>query len=171
MNADLVVIDVEISAPQTHLRVDPVALAGLVRRVLCAEGVARGAISLTLVDNAAIHAINRRHLGHDWPTDVITFRLSEPDDEVVSAELVISAEMAAETARETRVDAWNELALYVVHGLLHLCGYNDETADERAAMRQREDEVLAKEGLANTFQKIGTDSSDCEEREETPWTA
>jgi probable rRNA maturation factor len=171
MNADLAVIDVEISAPQMHLRVDPDALAGLVRRVLRAEGVARGSISLSLVDNAAIHTINRRHLGHDWPTDVITFRLSEPDDEFLSGELVISAEMAADTAREARVDAWNELALYVVHGLLHLCGYNDETADERTTMRQREDEVLTREGLANTFPKVGMNTSDCEEPEETPWTA
>ena len=78
------------------------------------------------MDDATIHAINRRHLAHDWPTDVISFVLSEPDDPALAAELVVSAEMAV----VDRPGAWgptrrSELALYVVHGLLHLCGLDD----------------------------------------------
>src|SRR5437868_4974841 len=56
-------------------------LADLVRRVLAGEGVERASIALTLVDDATIRELNRRHLGHDWPTDVITFDLSETDEE------------------------------------------------------------------------------------------
>jgi probable rRNA maturation factor len=147
-------IAVEVSDAQPHLRVEPAWLAGLARGVLEREGVARATISVALVDDATIHELNRRHLGHDWPTDVISFVLSEPG-EVLAGELVISAEMAAATAREAGVDPAAELALYLVHGLLHLCGYDDRDAAAAEAMRRKEEEALAAAGLPNTFAKAG----------------
>ena len=90
------------------------------------EGVEPASISIALVDDATIHAINRKHLGHDWPTDVISFLLSEPARPELAGELVVSAEMAAaHGAASRRSTRWTELSLYVVHGLLHLCGYDD----------------------------------------------
>ena len=142
---------VEVSDTQPYLAVDPEALAALVRQTLAAERVARATISVALVDDATIRQINRRHLGHDWPTDVISFPLSEPGDEALSGELVVSAERAATTARHAGVSAWDELALYVVHGLLHLCGHDDAADEDRDAMRRREEEILAHLGLSNTF--------------------
>ncbi len=144
-------ISVEVSDTQSHLTVDPEALIRLVRGALRAEGVGRASISLAVVDDATIRAINGRHLGHDWPTDVIGFVLSDEGDEELSGDLVVSAEMAAATAREAGVSAWDELALYVVHGLLHFCGHDDQTPEDRDAMRRREGEVLAGLGLSNTF--------------------
>src|SRR5437763_1488636 len=73
-------IEVEISDTQGHLTVDPGALSALSRRVLEGEGIARASISIALVGDATIHEVNRRHLGHDCPTDVISFRLSDPDE-------------------------------------------------------------------------------------------
>ena len=152
---------IEISDAQVHLTIDHQTLRDLARRVLEGEGVAEASISIALVDDAAIHAINRRHLGHDWPTDVITFRLA--DEPHLEAELVVSAEMAAATAREAGTEPSAELALYVVHGLLHLCGYDDHTVDDATAMRGREDAVLRREGWANTFSsvKLGTEVEPC----------
>jgi probable rRNA maturation factor len=144
-------ITVEIADHQIHLPIDAAALAALTRRALRGEGVARATISIALVDDATIHDLNRRHLGHDWPTDVITFRLSGPDEAELAAELVLSAEMAATTAREAGVHPGDELTLYLVHGLLHLCGFDDTSAEAAAAMRRREAEVLAREGRPNTF--------------------
>jgi len=148
-------LSVEISDLQSHLRIDPAAVADLARRVLEAEGIGSASISLALVDDAAIHGLNRRHLGHDWPTDVITFGLSAPDDPELAGELVVSAEMAATTARAAGIDPHAELWLYVVHGLLHLCGYDDRTAGAAEAMRIREAEVLAALGLTNPFPLVG----------------
>lgn len=148
-------IDVEISDTQGHLKVDPESLASLVRRVLAGEGVHRASISVALVDDATIRVINRRHLEHDWPTDVVGFPLSEPGDPCLSAELVVSAEMAATTAGRAGVDPWAELALYVVHGLLHFCGYDDRSPEDRDEIRRREAEILAGEGLTNTFPLAG----------------
>lgn len=162
-------IDVEIGDNQKHLEVDPEAFTGLVRRVLAAEGVTRASLSIVLVDDATIHEINRRHLGHDWPTDVITFPLSDPDDPVLSGELIISTEMAASTARQASADPQAELALYLVHGLLHLCGYDDQSADDRVEIRRREGEILAGEGLTNTFPLVGLAEGSDAGRESTRW--
>ena len=63
--------------------------------------------------------------------------------------------MAADTARDAGAEPYAELALYVVHGLLHLCGHDDRTEADAVAMRTREAEVLAAEGLTNTFPLVG----------------
>ena len=147
-------IEIELSDTQSHVRYDPETLERLVRDVLRIEGVSRASISLAMVDDATIHEINRLHLGHDWPTDVITFPLSEAGDDCLAGELVVSGEMARATATERGHEPWEELALYVVHGLLHLRGYDDLTEDDARAMRRREDEVMALLGLMNPFSLV-----------------
>lgn len=162
---------VEISDTQGHIAVDRKALAHLVRRALAAEGVARYAVSIALVDNPRIEALNRAHLGHEWPTDVISFPLSGPDEPVLAGELIVSAEMAALTARDAGLDPWCELALYVVHGLLHLCGYDDRAERDADVMRRREGAILAELGLTNTFSLAGPATTGHAERESAPWPA
>src|SRR3954452_5539565 len=93
-------IAVDVASTQGFLAADPACLAGLVARVLRHEGIRRASISVALVDNATIHRINRNHLGHDWPTDVISFMLSDEGSLDLAGELVVSAEMARNTASE-----------------------------------------------------------------------
>ena len=147
-------ISVEVSDTQRHLRIDGAGLRRLVRDVLQLEGVRRAEISLVVVDDAMIRMVNRRHLGHDWATDVITFRLSDPAEPVLAGELIVSAELARDTARQARTAPAAELALYIVHGLLHLCGFDDQDAASAAAMRRREAEVLEALGVPNTFASV-----------------
>jgi probable rRNA maturation factor len=155
MNAEANTLDVDISDTQDHLAVDRAWLAALASRTLRGQGVERASVSIALIDDATIHEVNRRHLGHDWPTDVVTFRLSEPDEPALVGELVVSAEMAAATARQAGMDARAELALYVIHGLLHLCGHDDQTPEGAAEMRRLEAEALQREGLPHqTFAAI-----------------
>jgi len=160
-------IDVEVSDTQGYLAIDPEPLSGLVRRVLEGEGIARGSVSIALVDDATIQGVNRRHLAHDWPTDVISFRLSDAGEPFLSGEVVVSAERAASVARQFGVDPRAELALYVVHGLLHLCGYDDLATPDVHAMRRRESEILARESLTNTFPLVGLAENG--ERERVRW--
>jgi probable rRNA maturation factor len=163
-------IEVEVSDTQGHLTVDPEALTTLVRRALEAEGLETPAsISIALVDDATIRVINRRHLDHDCPTDVISFLLSEPGEPILAGELVVSAERAAALSRRFGIDPWAELALYVVHGLLHLRGYDDAAAPDRDAMRCREGEILAHCGLTNTFPLVDRAEADRGERERARW--
>ena len=152
---------IDISNAQNHLPIDQESIRVLARRVLEGENLLDASVSIAFVDDPAIQAVNRRHLDHDWPTDVITFRLSEPGDESLDAELVVSAEMAATTARESGADPQSELRLYVVHGLLHLCGFDDRSESDAAAMRVREDEVLRREGWSNTFAMVGQGGEPC----------
>lgn len=148
---DAPAFEIDVADSQARLAVDRATVATLVERVLRGEGVAAATISIAIVDDPTIHRINRDHLGHDEPTDVVTFPLSDPGDDRLHGELVVSAETAARVAGEIGVEPWNELALYVVHGLLHLCGRDDLDEASAAEMRRGEDAAMARVGLANPF--------------------
>jgi probable rRNA maturation factor len=167
--------EIDFSNGQSLLKVDEALLCARLREALAAEGVIEADISVTLLDDAAIHAVNRNHLQHDYPTDVISFVYSAiivPDapgvrdnaDGPASAfpsppsprggglcldgEILVSTETALRQAQQYGWQAADELTLYLVHGLLHLCGYDDLTDEEQQTMRAREREVLSRWGLA-----------------------
>jgi hypothetical protein len=89
---------------------------------------------------------------------VISFPLSTSDEPVLSGELIVSAEMAVAAAAAFGALPRDELALYIVHGLLHLCGYEDASESDAALMRRREDEILSGCGFSNPFQRNGATS-------------
>jgi probable rRNA maturation factor len=136
---------IAITSPQEAVPVERQRLREVVRAVLDGEGKPDAEISVALVDNATIHALNKRYLQHDEPTDVLSFPLSE--GKRLAGELVIGAEVAREQAAERGHDVQAELALYVIHGLLHLCGYDDHEPADAEAMRARERHYLALLGL------------------------
>lgn len=146
-----------IANRQRAVRIDLRAISALARETLALERVTAAEVSVAFVDDAQIHEINRAYLNHDFPTDVITFRLdgNEPHGQAgargtvrrgagqtIDGEIVISAETAARTATELGTTTEHELCLYLVHGLLHLCGYDDLTPREKRLMRRREAEML-----------------------------
>jgi probable rRNA maturation factor len=115
--------------------------------VLEGEGVREAKVTLAFVDNAHIHRLNKQFLGHDEPTDVITFPYTDPGAKKLEGEVVIGYEVAKENAADRGHDVGLELALYVVHGCLHLCGYTDTDDKGAARMRAKEREYLTKLGL------------------------
>ena len=86
--------------------------------------------------------MNRDHLDHDYPTDVLSFPLSE--GEPVEGEVYVDLDMAAERAPEFSTDFSREAARYVIHGLLHLAGYDDGSDAGRQTMRSLENRYLAR---------------------------
>ena len=138
---------IAIATPQEIVAIDRAALRTLVRTVLEGENELDGDISLAFVDNPTIHRLNQRYLNHDEPTDVLTFPLSSSGARRLQGELVIGVEVALAQAQSQghAVDA--ELSLYVIHGLLHLCGYDDKTAIEAQEMRAKERHYLKLMGL------------------------
>jgi probable rRNA maturation factor len=138
---------VSIASPQELVEIDRGRMRQVVRTVLEGEGVGEAEISLAFVDNPTIHRLNRQFLKHDEPTDVLTFPLSEPNSRTLVGELVLGVEVAKAEGESRGHDVQAELILYVIHGLLHLCGYDDKTPDEVFAMRQRERYHLAQLGL------------------------
>ncbi|HEY7312857.1 MAG TPA: rRNA maturation RNase YbeY [Gemmataceae bacterium] len=138
---------ISIATPQEIVPIDRARMREAVRTVLAGEDVADYEISLAFVDNSTIHRLNQRYLQHDEPTDVLSFPLSEPNAGKLAGELVVGVEVAAVQAAERGHDVQDELTLYVIHGLLHLCGYDDHEDDERTAMRERERFYLRQLGL------------------------
>jgi probable rRNA maturation factor len=138
---------ISIASPQEVVPIDRAKMREVVRAVLEGEGRAEAEISLAFVDNPTIHRLNRRFLDHDEPTDVLSFPLGDPGSKKLSGELVIGAEVALEQARLRGHDVQDELALYVIHGLLHLCGHDDHDPDGVARMRQAERHYLGRLGL------------------------
>ncbi|HIA19691.1 MAG TPA: rRNA maturation RNase YbeY [Planctomycetes bacterium] len=121
-------------------------MVSAVRQVLQGEGVERAEISIAVVDDPTIHRLNVQYLDHDYPTDVLSFA-SPVQEGFVGGELVVSVDRAAAEAGQYGWAAKDELLLYVIHGALHLTGYQDETDDQQAVMRRREDHYLAQHGL------------------------
>ena len=112
--------------------------------VLKGERIAAAKISLAFVDDATSARVNRQFLDHEGPTDVITFPLGLKP---LQGELVIGAEVAIQVAAERGHDVQHELALYVIHGILHLCGYDDKKPGPLHLMRQSEAHYLKLLGL------------------------
>ncbi len=112
--------------------------------VLKGEGIAKAEISLAFVDDAISERVNGDFLQHAGPTDVITFPLGTKP---LQGELVVGAGVAERVAAERGHDVQCELALYVIHGILHLCGYDDKEPGPLRLMRQREAHYLQLLGL------------------------
>jgi probable rRNA maturation factor len=98
-------------------------------------------VSLLLTDDAEISALHAQFLGDPTPTDVISFELDG------AAELVVSVETAKRCAKERGHKVADEVALYVTHGTLHVCGFDDIRKQDRARMRQAEREALSSIGI------------------------
>ena len=138
--------DVEITDHQSSLNIDPERLNAAVREVLLSESVERCEVSVAVVDDATIHELNRQHLEHDYPTDVLSFTF-QYDEGYVEGEVVVSADTAIRQAPEFGWSSNDELLLYVIHGMLHLTGYEDNTPQAAARMRDGERRILSRLGV------------------------
>jgi len=141
-------VSVTVADRQRLVRVAAAWLERIVRRGLAAERVARAEISVLIVNDRRIGRLHAEWFGDPSPTDVITFPLSEPGADVLAGDIVVSAETARRRGREFGWTPREELAYYVIHGLLHLTGHDDTSPAARRAMRARERAVLQAVGLA-----------------------
>lgn len=115
-----------------------------IRATLLRHGVVKARISVALVNNAAMARLNQDHLGHNGPTDVLSFDLRDEASEKksIDGEIVMSVDLAVKQARKRGHTVEAELALYAVHGTLHLLGYDDRRNTNAARMHAMEDEIL-----------------------------
>lgn len=139
----LAMLRVEVADRQSCLEV-PEAL--VVRAVRLALAGYEGEVSVAFVDDEQIRELNARYLNHDYATDVLSFPL-ESREGYVEGEIVCSTQTAQRVSQRLGCPAEHELLLYVVHGALHLAGYDDQTPEALRVMRAREQETLAALGL------------------------
>jgi probable rRNA maturation factor len=127
-------------------------LAALARRVLAVEEVVGPLeLSIAVTDDRAMRTLNRRYRGQDAPTDVLSFGLGPDAGFIVPpgrprqlGEIVISYPTAARQARMDGQSVHDELAHLLVHGVLHLLGYDHERPPEAKTMRAREERLLGR---------------------------
>jgi probable rRNA maturation factor len=146
--------EIDVNDLQRHLPRMTRRIVSALRHVLEAEGVGEHRLSVALVDDAHIRRLNRHYLDHDYATDVLSFRLDDEGDGCLSGEIVASAERACDVARRRDADPVAELLLYVVHGCLHLVGYDDRSSRKARSMHAREAELLAELGYENVFGSV-----------------
>ena len=150
MTAHSIYIDIE--APYRR-RLTQKWLHEVIDATLAAQKINRPVeLSLLITGDKEVHRLNREYRGIDATTDVISFALSEntdgtkfitPPDRISRlGEVIISYPQAVSQARENRQTIKAELAWLVVHGLLHLLGYDHQDDKAEATMRKREDKIL-----------------------------
>ena len=125
---------------------DDDAVVAAVEAALAHGGRAGIPLSIVFVDDARIAELHGEWFDDPTPTDVISFDLGEDDAAGPAGELYVSAERARAEAAQRGLSPRRELALYVVHGVLHLCGFDDHDPLERSRMRDAEAAVLAELG-------------------------
>ena len=151
---------IEIAKSEEFVTVDDVLLREVTEKTLAAELVARAEVSIAVVGNDVIRELHDRYLGKNTATDVLSFAFDSEDDtpgdpatanesasepvaqKHIEGEVILSAEMALETASRFHWKPLDECILYLVHGLLHLVGYDDLTESDQKAMRTREKAIL-----------------------------
>lgn len=139
-------LTVHVSSEGVRLPLARARVGAIARRVLAAEGVREAILSITFLRSRAMAALNRRHLGHRGATDVISFGFRESTRSgPIIGDIYIAPEVARENARRHRAGLREELARLVVHGVLHVLGYDHAEDDSRIAspMWKRQERLVA----------------------------
>ena len=139
----------EVTTDHERLSVDAALVAAVVEAVCAMEGVRVEALSVVLGGHALVHGINRKWLGHDYETDVVSFVLDDSARArgAIDGEVYVDLDTAEERAPEFGASFTAEALRYVAHGVLHVCGHDDATDAQRAAMRTLEERALAEAGV------------------------
>ena len=141
---------------QFDVQVDPLpanieTLTAAAQAVLRRHRVRRAAVSITIVGDEQMRQYHRRFLKKTSTTDVISFDLTDEFETTRVFDLVVNADMASRQAQKRGHSAEAELALYLVHGLLHNLGYDDGTLQEAERMHRTEEAVLKRLGFDSVY--------------------
>ena len=136
-----------VANEQATLAIEESRLIAAARSILADSEYPTAMVSIAVVDDPTIHALNVQYLQHDYPTDVLSFVLEE-STERVEGELVVSADTAVRESQEAGWSPLEELLLYVIHGTLHLVGYDDHEPTDQVEMYVAEAHYLQELGVA-----------------------
>jgi len=134
-------LTVNISSSQRALRIPRKKITALVEFVVAAQSTQVDEVDIAVVTSSRIAALNRRYLQHAGSTDVLSFDLSVPGGGII-AQVVVCGDVAVSQARSRRIGPQRELMLYIVHGLLHVMGFDDTTPQAAEKMYARQEELL-----------------------------
>ncbi len=136
-------VEVTVKNIQKKIQINPREIKKLVLGTLLIEKNHKpGQVNVCFVDGRAIRKLNRKFHNTDSFTDVLSFDMGDKSGLMI--ELAISTEAAISYAKKMKTQAWPELCLYVIHGILHVLGYDDRTAREKLEMDKRQEFILKK---------------------------
>ncbi|MBM3252232.1 MAG: rRNA maturation RNase YbeY [Candidatus Omnitrophica bacterium] len=117
-----------------------------IKKILFLQNKKDANLSIVLTNDQIIKNLNREFLGKNYPTDVLAFNLKNKNQaqDSIEAEIIISIETAEKNSKIYKTSFKYETLLYLVHGILHLCGYDDRRKNDRERMRKREEYILRK---------------------------
>lgn len=134
-------VKITIKNLQNRLPIHSSKIINLIHRVIKGEDIKESAwINICFVDNPQIKKFNAKFLKTNESTDVLAFNLS--DEKKILADIMISTDTAIKQARKFKTTPDYELLLYVVHGLLHILGFDDRTKAGISLMRKKESEYV-----------------------------
>lgn len=111
----------------------------LIENILYLESAICHNINIMFCGDSEIKEYNRKYLGHDYETDIITFRY---DDETVESDILISLDSVKRNATKYGTSFENEIFRVIIHGVLHICGYEDYDKAGKIKMRKKENKYL-----------------------------
>ncbi|MBS4013200.1 MAG: rRNA maturation RNase YbeY [Bacteroidetes bacterium] len=124
-----------------QIKLSKTILKKWIRQVIETEGSTFGFINIIFCSDEYLLEMNKNYLKHDYYTDIITFDYSE--NRVLSTDLFISVERVYDNSKKVSVDFKKELNRVIIHGILHVLGYNDKSPKQKQLMREKEDTYLA----------------------------
>lgn len=140
-------VEVSDQRPPGSSPLDLERLRAIACEALAGEGEDGVGLSVSVVDDAQMAELHVQYLGVEGPTDVLSFPLDDDDDpegpEPLLGEVVVSVDTAAREASERGISTDEELLRYVVHGTLHLLGYDDHDPADRERMWARQEALVA----------------------------
>ncbi len=146
---------IAVTNQQNHIRLNLSQISKITKVILKHANIFTAELSLVFVDDRKIRTINRQYLNHDYATDVLSFNFApatKPSAKsnskfknknlVLTGEIIISTETALRQAEQFQTSAVYEIKLYIVHGILHLLGYDDHAPAAVRLMRAEETRLM-----------------------------
>ena len=140
--------EVSVTVAHQELEFDPNLIEHLVSRVVEGEDQCIRQLEITLMSAEELRELNRSWRNADYDTDVLSFSLS--DGNALDGEIYVSLDFARTHCQTYGATYTEEVCRYIVHGMLHLLGYEDDTVRGARTMRRKEDQYLRSAGVSGT---------------------
>ena len=125
------------------IRVDKISVHSIVKLITSELNLYVKSLEFNFISSKTITEVNKNYLKHNYSTDIITFDYSD-EKNILDGEIFISIQDAVENSKKYRVSSDNELLRLIIHGILHLIGFDDTTDAKRKKMKIAENDLVGK---------------------------
>ncbi|MDP8213112.1 MAG: rRNA maturation RNase YbeY [Candidatus Zapsychrus exili] len=136
-------MEVIVENLQKKINLKPLQIVKIAKTILRHEGIKKSIVSIVFVTSQKIIALNKKFLGKTYATDVLAFDFKgDAKNGALEGDIIISTDAVIKNSKEFKTNVEEEIALYVIHGILHLLGFDDHKKKDTEVMRLKEKELL-----------------------------